>query len=368
MTLIHKILATYRNINTKRLLRRKAERINNFVERINSDPHIIDNSKRTLPSPLHNALLIYDPLDRFGDAIFVSGLLHHLNTSLPKLKIYIATSEKYKEIYKNNNCTIVSPNKIENLSAQVDLAVDLGYIDHPGGEKFAILGKAALYLLSCSRMCSHLKCFTGMIDTSSSKHFGERMLQLARTIEGIYGQPDTSLPKTIIRPYPPNSLKTNSQIIYLNADGGVAQRCLSANQVDAILSYLKKKQNTVVAYSSRPEIRDVFSKYNIKINNSSSFMESCKIIAECSLIITPDTSIVHVASAFNIPVVAMYRNNDREYYNYTMLETWGPLSEIREIIISPETLIRSTPISRISNHTIINSIESILTKLSTLDR
>ncbi|WP_295480391.1 hypothetical protein, partial [uncultured Sutterella sp.] len=62
------------------------------------------------------------------------------------------------------------------------------------------------------------------------------------------------------------------------------------------------------------------------------------------------------------------RNNGREYYNYTMLETLASLFETKEIIISPETLKRSTPISRISNHTIINSIESILTKLSTLDR
>ncbi|WP_443743124.1 glycosyltransferase family 9 protein [Sutterella sp.] len=66
-------------------------------------------------------------------------------------------------------------------------------------------------------------------------------------------------------------------------------------------------------------------------------------IPGCSLIITPDTSIIHVASAFNIPVVAMYRNNGREYYNYTMLETLTPLFETREIIISSEKLKRSPP-------------------------
>lgn len=97
-------------------------------------------------------------------------------------------------------------------------------------------------------------------------------------------------------------------------------------------------------------------------------MDSCKLIARCSLIITPDTSIVHVASALNIPVVAMYRNNDREYYKYTMLETWGPLSDIKEIIVSPQTLKRSTPVSGIPNHKILSSIESILAKIPILSR
>ena len=59
-------------------------------------------------------------------------------------------------------------------------------------------------------------------------------------------------------------------------------------------------------------------------------METALLIKESALVITPDTSIVHIASAFSIPTIAIYREDKKGEHN---LITWGPNSDKATIII-----------------------------------
>ena len=52
----------------------------------------------------------------------------------------------------------------------------------------------------------------------------------------------------------------------------------------------------------------VFSSYKTK-----SILDVAALIQNLQLVITPDTSIVHIASAFNVPVVSIHENNNDSY-------------------------------------------------------
>ena len=52
------------------------------------------------------------------------------------------------------------------------------------------------------------------------------------------------------------------------------------------------------------------------------------LIEQLDLIITPDTSIVHIASAFDKPMVSIYENNKNNY------RLWRPTSTLNSVIFS----------------------------------
>jgi ADP-heptose:LPS heptosyltransferase len=59
-----------------------------------------------------------------------------------------------------------------------------------------------------------------------------------------------------------------------------------------------------------------------------------RLCARADLVVTPDTAIVHIASAFNRPVVGIYQDNPAKYAH------WGPRSDASAVVRSrcPETL------------------------------
>lgn len=57
-------------------------------------------------------------------------------------------------------------------------------------------------------------------------------------------------------------------------------------------------------------------------------LEAAALIEKLDLVISPDTSIVHIASAFNIPVVSIHENNHESY------RLWAPKSDLSDTIFS----------------------------------
>ena len=59
-------------------------------------------------------------------------------------------------------------------------------------------------------------------------------------------------------------------------------------------------------------------------------LELSGIVSKSKLVITPDTSLIHIASSFNIPVVGIYHNVD---WN---LKRFAPLSDKKAVLVSDE--------------------------------
>jgi len=59
-------------------------------------------------------------------------------------------------------------------------------------------------------------------------------------------------------------------------------------------------------------------------------LELAEIVRNARLIITPDTSLVHIASCFNVPIVAVYHKVE---WN---IKRFAPLSDKKAVLISSE--------------------------------
>ncbi len=62
---------------------------------------------------------------------------------------------------------------------------------------------------------------------------------------------------------------------------------------------------------------------------SSDVLNLCSLIKKADAVITPDTAIVHIAAAFNVPLVAMFPNSER------ICTEWGPQHD-KAIIVVPD--------------------------------
>jgi ADP-heptose:LPS heptosyltransferase len=65
------------------------------------------------------------------------------------------------------------------------------------------------------------------------------------------------------------------------------------------------------------------------------FHSFCSYIAQANLLISPDTSAIHIASAFSVPVIGLYFSDE---WNFT---NWQPMNTLFETLRSNETSIYS---------------------------
>jgi len=69
---------------------------------------------------------------------------------------------------------------------------------------------------------------------------------------------------------------------------------------------------------------------NLLYLHASNIFEVAEIVKRCDAIVTPDTSIVHLASCFNTPIVSMFHNVE------WVLQRYAPLSDTSRVIISKD--------------------------------
>ncbi len=80
--------------------------------------------------------------------------------------------------------------------------------------------------------------------------------------------------------------------------------------------------------------------------------EVLQIINRLKLLVTPDTSLVHIAACSDKPLVAMYR------YNPTDRMAFSPLSTLREVIVSPTQAVKD-----IANSAVTAAVKKLLRKI-----
>ena len=108
-------------------------------------------------------------------------------------------------------------------------------------------------------------------------------------------------------------------------------------------------------FKSRKKSIGIFHvKQNLEINSSFAlilpempFTDTINVINRCSAIISPDTSVIHIGSALQIPVFGIFCGNNRDYWErYAMNEAWAPTSKNSKIFYKNTS-------KRLGNHNII---------------
>lgn len=123
--------------------------------------------------------------------------------------------------------------------------------------------------------------------------------------------------------------------LVINISAGNESRYLSGEKWLEVIKKLSSNEKLKIHLIGLPKDRELIENLltncsDKKINyiKTSDIMETSEVVRKSDLVLTPDTSIVHICSAFNKPVIAVYPDLK---WN---LDKFRPLSDIHEVVLS----------------------------------
>ena len=123
----------------------------------------------------------------------------------------------------------------------------------------------------------------------------------------------------------------------INLEGAVKGKKIRYHELLKICEglYDQEKNIQIIILSTPKKIQDISQKvksmalHYVDISyKTDSILQVGALINELDLIITPDTSIVHIASVFNKPVVTIHENNRDSY------DLFAPTSKLNRTVFS----------------------------------
>ncbi|MEH0667520.1 glycosyltransferase family 9 protein [Vibrio scophthalmi] len=286
------------------------------------------------------ALLRWD--DKLGDAIMSGVFIKALCTYRPDISITVITPDFSARWYeKLNLCEVIRCDKRSKRTAftfkqyrdRFDAVLDLG-------TSFSHKELIALSMLNAQHNIGFNKQGHPIFNhclPPSAQHFKQRYLDAAKLfidrIENI------SIP---LIPFDTNATlapSLASDYVAVNLYGSSKYRQFS--ETDAV-TFLKKWLDSfptdhivLIPVPGKSEVLErivstIASPNVVLPHNTPSLEFTLQLLSSCTLCFTPDTSVVHMASALNVPTLAVYADDPKN------LDEWKPLSAENEVILNPK--------------------------------
>ena len=128
-------------------------------------------------------------------------------------------------------------------------------------------------------------------------------------------------------------------LIGINLEGAVKGKKIKFSELWQICQALFKENNNIqiiilTTPSNLPNVRKKAVEANLEYvavsYKTDTILAVAALIQQLDLIITPDTSIVHIASAFNKPIVSIHENNQDSY------QLFSPTSKLNKTVFAPK--------------------------------
>jgi ADP-heptose:LPS heptosyltransferase len=169
-------------------------------------------------------------------------------------------------------------------------------------------------------------------------------------------KPILEIPEIILNKFNYLSKISDKKILLVNISAGKIARQLETEKwIDIILSLQKNLFTGIIStkkdfHKAELICNKTYAEYIKAIN----IYEVASVVSYSDIVLSTDTSLIHIASALNKPVIGLFDNvewNINKFY---------PLSDIKEVLISdnPENL------KSITTEEIIKSVNGILYKIS----
>ena len=126
--------------------------------------------------------------------------------------------------------------------------------------------------------------------------------------------------------------------IGINLEGAVSGKKIYDNELKKICEGIKQVHNNIqIIILTTPNKLKSISRlikimgldYVLPTYKTNTIQDVAAIIKNLDIIISPDTSIVHIASTFNKPIVSIHENNNDSY------ELFSPVSSLHRTVFSP---------------------------------
>ncbi|HHA1904371.1 TPA: glycosyltransferase family 9 protein [Enterobacter asburiae] len=101
---------------------------------------------------------------------------------------------------------------------------------------------------------------------------------------------------------------TDKKIVSFIPYGSVSERFFSTAQIEAITNHLAKYEDLfhLIILGEQHKIKSITDSVNVTKNTTPSFFSAAQIIKDSALVISPDTSFVHVSRVFNKKSICLY--------------------------------------------------------------
>lgn len=273
-------------------------------------------------------------LGRLGDAILTTPLFVALRDLFSNATITAIASPAAASILQPHVCVddvpVVGRGVIGIGGAMIrmrSVSFDL-YIDpkNHGSSTSRMLAKA----VQAAHTIAHpLNATDGIAlgEATIPSHFVDRMLAPLSIIAPDYvpdRRPMLTIPDDSTIEAARIRLIFGSEYAVVNISAGSPSRQWPADRAVALVRWISRNQSVVVV--SAPNDRAIARRIaaagsRVVSAETRGLLEVAAIVAGASLVVSPDTSVVHVASAFDIPTVALYPNDPANHRLFAPLAT-----------------------------------------------
>jgi ADP-heptose:LPS heptosyltransferase len=334
----------------------------------------ISKSNKMLTMSAIKSILFLRTDDKIGDTVVSSFLYREIKKKYPNIKIVVLCGKNNKEILKYNKnvddlyevsgCLFNDISIFKSLRKQnISLVVDF----FPFNPRFSHL--LMLRIISPEFLIGFNKTSYKMYDLSINKDFfNVHITEMYKYVLNLFkiDSPDLKyeIPFTSKEEDPALELINNYKYKYkivINPFSASKHRCLSIKKLKELIDLIENNLDCCVFILCQEKNKEKvisLENYRTIIAPFRSILESASLIKYVDIVITPDTSIVHIATAFDKKTIALYRDYSNSYEKTDII--WAP-NNLNAIQLSVDTKsVLSNDVENIPNVDILSALQKIL--------
>ena len=297
--------------------------------------------------------------DRIGDMVITTPVFREIKLVYPHIKITVIASTANQDVLTNNpyvdniitnhknNLLSDLPSLLKLRKQKFDVCIEFDHsvIPHAIIRLKIINPKKVISVKKDGRYGvngSELSLYDFYTDKPKKSHF--RDIWLA-TLKPFDVKPKSNNYDLFItdtqQKQAQNFIKQYSSkfLVGINFEGAVKGKKIKFSDLRQICQGLYKKNNNIQIIilttpnnlqKTNKKVTDMGFDYVVTSYKTSTILDATALISQLNLIITPDTSIVHIASAFNKPIVTIHENNQDSY------QLFAPTSSLNKTVFSPK--------------------------------
>ena len=295
--------------------------------------------------------------DRIGDMVVTTPIFRELKKAYPSISISVLASKENKDVIKNNpyidkiytnykNSILKDlPTLLKLRKKSFDVCIELEHsvIPHAIFRLKIINPKKIISIHKDGRYGvkgSELQLYDYFTKKDKKSHFGKIWLD---TLIFFGIKPSSNKYDFFLSDIERDRAKSfvssmgDKIIIGINIEGSFPEKSIQKKELEQICRGLYSHcSNIKIVILASPNqilkkkkmISELGLDYVIPSYTTETIIDAAAIVEQLDLIITPDTSIVHIASSFDKPVVSIHENNKDSF------RLWSPSSTLSKTIFA----------------------------------
>lgn len=315
---------------------------------------------------IQSCLLIHDN-NKIGDLIVLSSLYRELEKRNVKIsvlttaagKAFLCGNNKIHHFYIKESNDIKGIIKLSNeLQYQnFDIVLDPFETMPSFGHSFLLFSLQSSYILGFDKWYKRYYSFYHPHDEKLTEHMVTRA---GKILSHLYGESEETFNISYDVPVPDDvesriaNYVGSSKVIVINPLGAKKICRLTPAQIEVIYFQARKLcPDHRVIFTGLPKDLKLIDIPNIEMLPYDAFIYTVALTKYSKCVISVDTALVHIASAYNIPTLAFYPNSPHPSYPSHLI--WAPNNSNATQIISLTLSVKDICVD-----VIINSVNALL--------